>query len=99
MVNIIETNISMKDNKLMDHQSRVLVVPSWQEYVSLFTDYDGKANGRDYKTLHNDLMGCVMPNTATINELKYDDFHLTCHFNLFNGMEETKLGFLIHSNV
>lgn len=83
----------------MDHQSRVLEVPSWQEYVSLFTDYDGKANGREYKTLHNDLLGCVMPHDTIINELKYDDFHLTCNFHLFNRMEETKLAFLIHSNI
>lgn len=89
----------MKDGKLMDHQSRVLEVPSWQEYVSLFTEYNGKANGRDYKTLHNDLLGCVMPNDAIINELKYDHFHLTCNFNLYDGMEETKLAFLIHSDM
>ena len=95
MINIIETNIIVDDeNNIIDHQSRMLIVPSWNEYITLYTEYDGKANGRNYCTYNNNLLGCVLPHGAVIQELKYNDFHLYCSFKLFDRTRQIKLAYL-----
>ena len=43
MVYVIETNLSMNVDKIADHQSRVIEVPSWEEYCAMFENYDGQA--------------------------------------------------------
>ena len=96
MVEVIETNISIDDYRnIKDYQSRMVQVPSWEEYITLYTKYCGIANGRDYKTHNNNLLGCVMPSNATIDNLEYDNFHLKCDIRFFNGSKEIKLAYLI----
>ena len=36
MVKIIETNLSMSDMIVMDHQNRVIEVSSWEDYCNAF---------------------------------------------------------------
>ncbi len=43
MVYVIETNLSMKDDTIMDFQSRVIEVPSWEEYCAMHENYNGQA--------------------------------------------------------
>ena len=34
MTKVIETNLSIEDNNIVDHQSRVIEVDSWDEYIN-----------------------------------------------------------------
>lgn len=95
MVKIIETNLSCaSDWHIHDHQSRVIEVPTWKEYINLFNDYCGEASGKDYKSTTN-MDGCVLPHNAMIIDEEHDEFHLMCKLNLFNGFNEIKLAFLV----
>lgn len=91
---IVETNISYS-NVLEDHQSRILEIPSWEEYCDLYRDCDGRATGDKYKCVYNQLLGYVLPKNATIVDLKIDDNHLTCNMTLWNGMPQYKLAFVV----
>lgn len=45
-MHIIETHCSLNsDGTIADHESRILKVPTWEEYVRLFHQYDGKQCG------------------------------------------------------
>lgn len=91
---IIETNISYYlDGNIADHQSRVInTCNNWNEYVFLFENYDGDAVGQYNSTMN----GYVLPKFAIINKLTYDDFHLYCELNLWNGLKETKLSYRVN---
>ena len=41
MVKIIETNLSMSDMIVMDHQNRVVEASSWEDYCNAFKNYNG----------------------------------------------------------
>ena len=90
MIKIIETNISLDENNLMkDHQSRVIEVTSWEEYVN----YYKKNTEMNFKSLTG-LVGSSLPRCAEISELKYDGFHLSCYVT--DGFHETlKLAYRI----
>lgn len=96
MVKIIETNISMKDKEIMDHQSRVIEAESLDEYtdyyVSRLIGYIDYSVG--FKCLTN-LVGGTLPRFAEINNLKYDNRHLSC--DVFNpeGIQTKKLAYLV----
>lgn len=40
---VIDTNLSMNGNKMADHKSRVIEVPSWEEYCAMYENYSGQA--------------------------------------------------------
>lgn len=90
---VIETNLSMKDEVIKDHQSRIIEVNSWEDYCKAFSTYDGDYIDK-FKAL-TPLMGCSIPKNAQIKNLKYDDFHLSCEVVLYNGLIDTKLAYLI----
>ena len=101
---IVETNITHADGEIYDHQSRVLEIPSWEDYCSLFENYDGDAirdedlrKGYKYKTLLPvNLMGIIMPKGATINSLHFDDYHLMCKFTTcVSVIQQYKLAYLV----
>ena len=96
---IVETNISYSSKRLEDHQSRVLEVPSWEEYCDLYRNYTGEAirdEDVNYKNVYNTfLRGCLLPKRATIKNLKIDNFHLTCDMNLWNGTPHYKLAYIL----
>lgn len=76
MVYVIETNLSMNEDKIADHQSRVIEVPSWEEYCAMYENYDGQACsiGRSL----TQMIGNNINAHRIIENLKYDDFHLSC---------------------
>lgn len=44
MVEVIETNIFVdNDNRIYDHQSRIIEVEDWDTYCNAFELYDGRA--------------------------------------------------------
>lgn len=90
---IIETNICYDEDRYMkDHQSRIVEVPTWEEYVSIFDHYDGTGKGKEFKS---SMYGYVLLNNRQLMNLKYDDHHLSCQLIAPNGMREMKLAYLV----
>jgi hypothetical protein len=92
---IVETNIIYEGLTFHDHQTRILEVPSWEEYCDLYRNYNGTPVGDKYNCVFNGMSGFVLPKNAEIIELKIDDFHLTCDLNLWNGTPHYKLAYVI----
>lgn len=70
---IIETNISYENGKreIEDHQSRIIEVDSWDEYVNTYVNKESK--------LYNGTMsGYNFSIMSTVLNLEFDEFHLTC---------------------
>lgn len=89
---IIETNITYGHSEtIKDHQSRIIKVDSWEDYISLYNQYHGEPSG-DY---NGSLIGYTLPKNAHIYKLSYDDFHLQCELVLWNNDVETKLAYLV----
>jgi len=78
MVKIIETNLLLDDNNIIqDHQSRVIEDESWENYISMFKNHNNFASGY-FKSLVGCLDGYSIPGSGIVENLAYDDFHLTC---------------------
>lgn len=92
---IVETNIIYEALIFHDHQTRVLEIPSWEEYCDLYRNYDGTPVGNKYRCVYNQLLGYVLPKNATIMDLKIDDFHLTCDLDLYNGNQHYKFAYVL----
>lgn len=75
MVKIIETNLSMADMIVMDHQSRVIEASSWKDYCNAIENYNGDTV--EFKSLTS-MFGSTIPREVGVYNLKYDDFHLSC---------------------
>lgn len=92
-IKIIETNLFYeKDMVLKDHESRIIKMDSWEEYVNMYLNYNGEAiwyNG------NSRLMGCILPHFANIYEIEHDEFHLTCRMGLCNDSYMIKLAYKI----
>ena len=88
---IIETNISMKDGQVYDHQSRVVEADSWDEYTRMYEEYDGSPIDR-FKAI-SEMIGNSIPKDVEILNLKYDEKHLTCDFKHKDGCIEKKLAY------
>lgn len=88
---IIETNISMKDGQVHDHQSRVIEADSWDEYIKIYEEYDGF--GDDEFRAVSGIVGNSIPKDVEILNLKYDEKHLACDFKYKDGRNEKKLAY------
>jgi hypothetical protein len=89
MVRVIETNLSMMSwdgEEIADHQSRVIEVDSWQDFINEIKD--GKSVDRI-----GTLWGLTLPRACKIENLKYDDFHLSC--DVYTDIKQKKLAYLI----
>lgn len=92
MVKIIETNLSIDINDTFrDHQSRVIETGSWQDYINEIKE--AKCVSRMSCLGHLD--GCTIPKIAKVENLKYDDFHLSCDVINFANQKTKKLAYLI----
>jgi hypothetical protein len=78
-VKVIETNLSLNPNYdydiILDHQSRVIEVDSWEDYINEI---------KEAKTVIREayigkMEGTTLPQEAKIKDLKYDYFHLSCY--------------------
>jgi len=89
MIKVIETNISIDDNGIQrDHQSRVVEFEEWEDVIDEFRS----GVSVDREDVLGSLHGRTIPLNAVIENLKYDDFHLSCNIIKDNGR-----GFLIKS--
>ena len=88
MIKVIETNLSIdNENKLRDFQSRVIEIDSWEDIIQEI---------KDCKTvIRNSVLGCLsgttIPRESKIENLTYDDFHLSCDVINYAGMKTKKL--------
>lgn len=91
---IIETNLSLKDDVVVDHQSRVIEAKSWDEYVEYYRqNIESDRKHSKFKSLTG-LFGDSLPRYGNITELKYDNFHLSCYYINPNGQVTMKLAYL-----
>lgn len=90
-VKVIETNISMKNGDIFDHQSRVVEVNSWEDYCKAFEEYDGSAIG--WFNSITSIVGNSIPKDVKILNLTYNDHNLTCEFKYRDGWIVKKLSY------
>lgn len=88
---IIETNLSMKDGQIYDHQSRILEADSWNDYIQMYEEYDGFATDR-FKAI-SDMIGNSIQKDVEILNLKYDEKHLSCDYKNKDGFITKKLAY------
>jgi hypothetical protein len=89
MVKIIETNLSIgNNNEIFDHQSRVIEVESWDDFVNEIKE--GKSIDRK-----GTLWGLTLPRQCRVENLKFDEKHLSCDVNRNNNLISRKLAYLI----
>lgn len=70
MVKIIETNISMSgEDKLIDNQSRVIEMDSWNEYVENIKN----SRGVNKQCTLGELYGMTLPHNCKVTELNFTD--------------------------
>lgn len=91
MVKVIETNLSIDGNLIKDHQSRVMEVESWESFVNEIKE---KKTTIRNSCLGN-LSGCTIPRESKIENLIYDEVHLSCDVYNFVGNKTKKLAYLI----
>ena len=88
MIKVIETNLSLDDNdNIVDHQSRVIEVENWEEFINEIKV--GKTVSR--KSIYGCLDGCTIPRESKVVNLKYDNIHLSCDVYNYFGMKSKKL--------
>ena len=88
---IIETNLSMKDGQIYDHQSRVLEADNWNDYIEMFKEYNGSSVDK-FKSI-TEMVGNSIPKDVEIMNLAYDDKHLSCDLKHKDGWIEKKLAY------
>ena len=88
MIKVIETNLSLDNyDNIMDHQSRVIQVENWEDFINEI---------KERKTvIRNSILGCLsgcsIPRESKVENLKYDDIHLSCDVYNYIGMKTKKL--------
>jgi len=92
MIKVIETNLSVDgENTIKDHQSRVIEVESWEEYIQEIKDSKVVVRNSVFGSLH----GTTIPNGAKIYDLIYDDKHLSCEVGNRFGIMSKKLAYKV----
>ena len=86
---VIETNLSCDQDKIMDFQSRIVEVENWDSYTRAYREYSG--NKVEFKSL--DMSGPSLLDGMELTNLKYDNFHLSCTVNKFGCPVTKKLAY------
>lgn len=74
MIEIIETNLAIDENKdIRDHQSRVVLADDWKSYCEAYEKYDGSRVIFPSKN-----HGATIQSNKKIEDLEYDEYHLYC---------------------
>ena len=92
MIQIIETNLFMdNNNNITDHQSRVIEVESWDKFI------DEIKNCRCVmrSAVLGSLYGNTVPRSSKVENLIYDEKHLSCDIYNYAKVKTKKLAFLI----
>ena len=102
MVKIIETNIVQDyyDFTIIDHQSRLVEYPSWEDYVDSIKNYEDNnkrlpKKNKLYCFFNEKLNGYSIPRNCIIKYIKSDGHHLNCHYITSFGNRKTLLAYLV----
>ena len=91
MNRIIETNISIDDKgQIADHQSRIIQVESWESYIEEIKSGETKYRMSYLGNVH----GCSLPKFCRVDNLVFDDFHMSCNVWNYANMLTKKLAYL-----
>lgn len=94
MVRIIETNLSLNSAyEVVDHQSRVIEVESWNNYINEIKVAKTVIRPSCIGSMH----GATIPHQSKVDDLTYDDFHLSATINR-QGHITKKLAYLVDKN-
>lgn len=84
---VIETNILEKDGAMVDHQSRVIDVKNWNDFIKEIKS--AKCVVRH--SYLGRLLGNTIPENAKVSWTMFDDFHGSCTVETYNGRITKKL--------
>ena len=91
MLKVIETNLTMDEEIIMDHQSRVIEVESWENFVEEIKN----ARFVMRSAIIGSMYGNSVPRSSTIENFISDKKHLSCDIYNYAGMKTKKLAYLI----
>ena len=94
MVKIIETILSVTDNSIRDHQSRIIQATSWDEYISYYEK--NKDSDREHSPFQSltVLVGDTLPRYGDVTAFDYDSFHSYCEIINPYGVKMIILAYL-----
>jgi hypothetical protein len=70
MIKVIKTNLSIVNDKIMDHQSYIEEEESWESFIEKVKS--GFLFSKTY--------------SVPVDNIKYDDFHLSCDVDKSSGL-------------
>lgn len=86
---IIETNLMIENGEILDHQSRIIDVRSWESYIEEFKN----PTYEDVHSIIGKKEGKILPKGSRVKNLKYDEFHLSCNVHKVTGFITKKLAY------
>ncbi len=87
---IIETNLLLDENGIIrDHQSRVIESVSWYSYINEIKNNLSVHKSSFIGYLH----GNTIPDNSKVDNLVYDDSHLSCDVTNRFGYKSKKLAY------
>lgn len=93
MVKIIETNTTLQeDNTLIDFQSIVIEIDSWNDFVDEIKKRKSVSRMASIGSLH----GVTLPSEVEVLDEKCDHQHLSVTFRNPMGIKMMKLAYLIN---
>jgi hypothetical protein len=78
MIKIIKTNLSIANDKIMDHQSYVEDEESWESFI------EKVKLGFLFSKNHS----------VKVGNIKYDDFHLSCDVDKSSGLHTKHFAYI-----
>jgi hypothetical protein len=89
---VIETNLTIDDKgNIADHQSRIIQVDSWDSYIE-----EIKTGVTKCRTSYlGNLWGNSLPRYCKVENLVYDELHLSCDVWNYANMLTKKLAYLV----
>lgn len=92
MIQVIETNLSIDTyNDIKDHQSRVIEITDWDDYVSEIKEAKTVIRSSIIGSMH----GTTIPYEAYVENLTYDEKHLSCDIINRFGVRSKKFAYRV----
>lgn len=89
---VIETNLSIGNyDEIIDHQSRVIEVESWESYIEEIKC----AESVNRSAIMGGMYGLSVPKYSRIENFVSDDIHLSCDIYNYKEDKTKKLAYLV----
>ena len=76
-IKVIETNLGVDfQNKIHDHQARIVEVNNWDDYCKAFDEY--RVDTEIWFKPLTSMLGNTVNRNCILSNLKYDKSHLSC---------------------